>query len=134
MKNISGMIILLSALFCLNIHSGYSQVAPASTPSKESAVKSYDVNKDGKPVVRYYSDDKYIARVDADTNYDGKPDVIVYTKNGKFESAEVDTNYDGKIEKKFTDAAAFNKWLNENHPDFNDKLNRADWQFDLKKF
>ena len=134
MKNMSGIVILLLVFSGINIYLAYSQVTSVTPTPKEAAAKTYDVNKDGKPDVTYYSDGKYITKVEADTNRDGKPDVTVHTKDGKFESAEVDTNYDGKTEKKFSDANAFNKWLNENHPDFNDKLNRADWQFDLNKF
>jgi hypothetical protein len=58
----------------------------------------------------------------------------VHLKDGKFDSAEVDTNYDGKVEKKFNNAQGFDKWLNEKHPEFQDKLNRPDWQFDLLNF
>jgi uncharacterized protein with FMN-binding domain len=134
MKRIGSGIIILAVFSCFNIYSAYPQVVPNASVTKETVVKTYDVNKDGKPDVTYYSDGKYVTRAQADTNYDGKPDVTVYTKNGKFESAEVDTDYDGKTEKKFTDATAFDKWLNEKHPDFKDKLNRPDWQVDLKKF
>lgn len=127
-----GMIpVLLAFLFFINGCSGYSGVTSAS---KAPQTKTADVNKDGKPDVTYYSDGKYAAKIEADTNFDGKPDVVVHTKDGKFESAEADTNYDGKPDKKFTDAKAFNKWLNDSHSDFNDKLNRSDWDFAMIRF
>ncbi len=133
MRQISVIVILLLVFFCANIYLGYSQV-PVTPVSQKPEIKTVDVNKDGKPDVTYYSDGKYVSKIEADTNYDGKPDVTVHLKNGKFQSAEVDTNYDGKPDKKFSDVAEFNKWLNENKPDFKDQLNRPDWQFDLLKF
>ncbi len=131
MKKISFTVVSLLAFFCINIYPAYSQEAPVSAGT---IAKAYDVNNDGAPDVSYYSDGKYVTRAEADTNYDGKPDVIVHTKDGKFDSAEADTDYDGKPDTKFTDTESFNKWLNENKPDFNDKLNRADWQLDLIRF
>ena len=128
MKKISGIIIFL---FCLVLNSAYSQqtVAPV-----QPATKTVDVNKDGKPDVTYYSDGKYVNKIEADTNYDGKPDVVVHLKDGKFQSAEADTNYDGKPEKKFDNAAEFNAWVNKNKPDFKDNLDKPDWRFDLLNF
>ncbi len=134
MEKICGIIIILLFLFCINVYSGYSDVIPNTLTSKAVVVKTYDLNKDGKPDVTYYGDGQYVTKVEADTNYDGKPDVIVHTKNGKFDSAEVDSNYDGKVDMKFTDAAAFDKWLNANHPDFKDKLEKTDWRVNLKQF
>ena len=131
MKKDSIIVVFLWVFFCAKFYLAYPQVTSAS---KKVETKSYDVNKDGRPDVTYYSDGKYIAKAEADTNYDGKPDVVVYAKDGKFESAEVDTNYDGKTDKKLSDVKTFNSWLNENHPDFNDKLNRADWEVKLLKF
>ncbi|MDD5165899.1 MAG: hypothetical protein PHQ57_00710 [Candidatus Omnitrophica bacterium] len=133
-KEASAAIIFLFALFCLNIYSGYCQVQVTPAIPAKGEIKTFDVNKDGNPDVTYYTDGKYVTKAEADTNYDGKPDVVVYTKDGKFESAEVDTNYDGKTEKKFSDVKAFNEWLNENSPDFNDHLNRPDWDIALLKF
>ncbi|MDD5155549.1 MAG: hypothetical protein PHF11_03585 [Candidatus Omnitrophica bacterium] len=134
MRNISAILVLLSVFFLLNIRPGYSQTVPSAPASKETAVKTVDVNKDGTPDITYYGDGKHITRIEADTNYDGKPDVVVHNKDGKFASAEADTDYNGTMETKFSDVAAFNKWLNANSPDFNDKLDKTDWQFDLFKF
>ncbi len=137
MKKVSIIFVLLAVFFCMNIYSGYSQVVPASqiTPaSTKIETRTSDVNNDGKPDVTYYSDGKYVSKAEADTNYDGKPDITLYTENGKFKSAEVDTNYDGKIDKEFNDVSEFNKWLNENHSDFEDRLNKANWQFNLISF
>ncbi|MFA5090085.1 MAG: hypothetical protein WC510_03480 [Candidatus Omnitrophota bacterium] len=131
MKNISVMAVILSVLFFMGIHSGYSQVVPAP---HGAAPKTYDTNYDGKPDVTYHGDGKYVSKVEADTNYDGKPDVTVHIKDGKFESAEIDTDYDGKADKKFNDAPSFNKWVNENKPGFDDKLNKTDWRIDLMDF
>lgn len=115
----------------LNSSLVFSQVvAPKQTPG----VSSLDMNRDGKPDVIYYDEGKYIIKVEGDTNYDGKPDVVVHVKDGKFESAEVDTDYDGTPDKKFTDVKTFSEWLNENRPDFQDKLNRPDWEVTLFKF
>lgn len=131
MKKVGISAVLLSVFFSINIYAAYSQ--DTSCPA-DAAAKTYDVNNDGSPDVSYYSDGKYVTKAEADTNYDGKPDVIVHTKDGKFYSAEVDTDYDGKVDKKFNDVSAFNQWLNENKSDFNDTLNRPDWQFDLARF
>ncbi len=131
MKNICAIVILLLFFSCVNTYSGYAQ---ATTAPKEITTKTYDVNKDGKPDVTYYSDGKYVAKAEADTNYDGKPDVTVFTKDGKFESAQVDTDYNGTADKQINDVKEFNKWLNRNHPDFNDRLNKDDWRFDLADF
>ncbi|MFH1889244.1 MAG: hypothetical protein ABH806_04055 [Candidatus Omnitrophota bacterium] len=131
MRSIAVACVLLLILFCINIYPGYSQEPGVSM---EAGARTFDVNKDGKPDITYHSDGKYVAKVEADTNYDGNPDVAVHLKDGKFDSAEVDTDYDGTPDKQFSDVAEFNKWLNENKPDFNDKLNRADWQFDMIKF
>ncbi|MFA5157066.1 MAG: hypothetical protein WC532_06740 [Candidatus Omnitrophota bacterium] len=125
--------LILTAIVC-SVCFAYAEMAPAPTPANEPAIKTIDVNKDGAADVTYYGDGKNITRAEADTNYDGKPDVIVHVKDGKFDSAEADTNNDGQMDKKFSDTAAFNQWLNENSPDFNDHLNRPDWQFDLVKF
>lgn len=128
MKRFSRIYIILFFLICISACCGYAQVAPAT---QGAVVKAVDVNEDGKPDVSYYSqDNKYISKVEADTNYDGKPDVVVHLKDGKFDSAEVDTNYDGKTDKKFSDVNDFNKWLNENNPNFSGHLNRGDWQLD----
>lgn len=133
MKNIIAIVIFLAFFSCINIRWGYPQ---DNEPAAEAGTKTVDVNKDGEPDVTYYSDSdgKYVARTEADTNYDGKPDVVVHTKDGKFDSAEVDTDYDGKPDKKFTDTGEFNKWLNENKPDFSDKLNKEEWRFDMIDF
>ncbi len=133
MKKISISVMLLWVFFCVNIYSSYSQPQVAPVPLKP-ATKSVDVNRDGEPDVIYYSDGKYVSKIEADTNYDGKPDVKVHLKDGKFQSAEVDSNYDGKMDKRFSNVKEFNQWLNEERPDFKDKLNRPDWQFDLINF
>jgi len=89
-------------------------------------VKTTDINKDGTADITYYSDGKYITKIQADTNYDGKPDIIINIKDGKFESAEIDTDYDGKFDKKINDAAEFKKWVNKNDPDFESYLDQRD--------
>ena len=119
------------ALFCSAACPVYAQEV---TGVSEAQTKTVDINKDGKPDVTYYSDGKYATKVEADTNYDGRPDIVVQTKDGKFESAEADTDYNGTMDKKFTDAGEFNQWLNANHPDLNDKLNRANWEFATIRF
>jgi len=119
MKNVGIITIFLFVLFCVNIYLGYAEVAPVSMPP---AIRTVDVNKDGKPDVTYYSNGKNVTKIEADTNYDGKPDVKVNLKDGKFESAEVDTNYDGKVEKRYYDSGSFSEWLNKNHPEFHDAL------------
>ncbi|MFH1889168.1 MAG: hypothetical protein ABH806_03665 [Candidatus Omnitrophota bacterium] len=131
MKGIAVACVLLLILFCISIYPGYSQEPYVSM---EADAMRFDVNKDGEPDVTYHRGGIYVAKVEADTNYDARPDVIVHLKEGKFESAEVDTDYDGKTDRKYVNMAAFNNWLNENKPDFSDKLNRADWQFDMIKF
>lgn len=100
----------------------------------ELSTKTLDINKDGKADVTHYHDGKNVTKAEADTNYDGKPDITVYTENGKFKSAEVDTDYDGTPDKKFSSSSEFNKWLNENHPDFNDSLAWSDKTYTLFKF
>jgi len=133
MSKIGLVIILLGIFFCANIYSGYSQVPVAPAPA-QTQVKTADVNKDGKPDVTYHHDGKYVSKVEADTNFDGKPDVTVKLKDGKFESAEADTDYNGKPDKKFSSSKEFNEWVNREHPDFKDKLNRPDWDVTLLKF
>jgi hypothetical protein len=125
------IVLILSGLFCSVFYAGYAEVAPLAS---QAGVKTVDMNKDGNPDVIYYSDGRYVGKVEADTNYDGKPDITMHIKGGKFESAEIDTNHDGKPEKKISDVAEFNKWLNDNEPDYYDSLNQPDWQFDLLKF
>ena len=131
MKKIGSVVVFLFVLFCLTINLSFAQ--PALTPTA-TVVKTADVNKDGTPDITYYGEGKYVTRADADTNYDGKPDIVVHAKDGKFESAEVDTNYDGTPDKKFTDVSEFNKWLNENNPDFDKYLNQPDWEVALFNF
>jgi len=126
MKKITGIVFVLCGLICVSTTVTYSQVTQAS---QQVETKQADVNNDGKPDVTYYSDGKYVAKVEADTNYDGKPDVIMHLKDGKLESAEADTDYNGTTDKKFTDTSEFKKWVNENNPDFDKHLNRVDWQF-----
>ncbi|MDP3142349.1 MAG: hypothetical protein Q8N14_00155 [Candidatus Omnitrophota bacterium] len=130
-KAIFLMFVFAITLFGLKVYAEDSQ-AIQNAPVVQT--KTVDINKDGKPDVTYYHDEKYVTKVEADTNYDGKPDVAVYTENGKFKSAEADTDYNGSTDKKFDDAAAFNKWLSENKPDFQDSLNPPDWTFPLLKF
>jgi len=131
MKKSNLVVILLAAFVFMTGCSHYSGVTSAS---KNVETKTTDVNNDGKPDVTYYGEEGLVTKVEADTNYDGKPDVVVTVKNGKFESAEADTDYNGSRETKFTDQASFNKWVNDTHPAFNDKLNKRDWQFNLLKF
>jgi hypothetical protein len=125
--------VFLLVFFCLNYVLAFSQ---AASQEEKTQTKTCDVNKDGKPDVTYYSDSegKNVAKVEADTDYNGRPDVVVILKDGKFDSAEVDTNNDGKSERKFNDASEFNKWVNENRPDFNNALNRPNWRFGVLAF
>jgi len=128
------MVVFLLAFFCAGTYPAYSQVQVAPILPKSEEIKTLDVNKDGKPDVVYHSDGKYTSKIEADTNYDGQYDITIYTKDGNFDSAEADTDYDGQTDKKFSNVKEFNQWLNEKHPDFEDQLNRPDWQFDLIKF
>lgn len=96
--------------------------------------REYDVNHDGTADVTYFSDGEYVTKVEADTNYDGVPDVTVNIKDGQFESAEADTDFNGTPDTKFTNAAEFNNWLNDNRPDFSNALGKTDWQFNLLQF
>lgn len=128
------LVTVISALifFCIDISLGCSQV---TTPIlKTIETRTVDVDKDGDPDVTYYHDGKYISKAEADTNEDGKPDITVYAENGKFKSAEVDTDYDGKPDQKFSDTATFNKWLNQNNPQYKDSLGWSDWTYSLYKF
>jgi len=119
-------------LFCINISLGSSQVTSSAT--KKIETRTVDVDKDGDPDVTYYHDGKYVSKAEADTNEDGKPDITVYAQDGKFKSAEVDTDYDGKPDQKFSDTAAFNKWLNQNNPEYKDSLGWSDWTYSPYKF
>lgn len=117
MKKIEYYLVIVS--FCLISGLCYAQQVPAAGPA---AVKTIDLNKDGKPDVTYYAEGKNISKVEADTNYDGKPDVTVNLQDGKFQSAEVDTDYNGSVDKKYTDAGSFSQWLNQSHPELKDDL------------
>ncbi|MFZ5800733.1 MAG: hypothetical protein ACOY3D_05085 [Candidatus Omnitrophota bacterium] len=88
-----------------------------------------DINNDGTVDVTYYHDGKYINKAEADTNYDGKPDVTVYAEEGKFKSAEADTDHDGEPDKQFSDAKAFNDWVNQHKPEFKGALGWSDWTY-----
>jgi hypothetical protein len=138
MKKLNSIFIFLLSLSFVTIYLGYAQSAPLANPPVNQPcngdIKTCDVNHDGKSDVTYYSDGKYVTKVEADTNSDGKPEIVEHIKDGKFESAEVDTNNDGKMEKKFTNKSEFNKWLNENSPDYKDKLDQPDWTFEAIKF
>jgi hypothetical protein len=131
MKKSAGIIFVLSGLVCISTAVGYSQVTAAS---QKLETKQVDVNKDGKPDVTYYHDDKEIKKVEADTNFDGKPDVTIHTKDGKFESAEADTDYDGKADKKFNNDKEFKEWLNRDNQAFKDSLGWSDWSLGKIKF
>lgn len=93
-----------------------------------------DINQDGQPDITYYHDGKYVNKAEADIDYDGKTEVTVHAKDGRFQSAEADMDHDGKPDKEFTDPKAFNKWLNENGPDFSDKMGTDDWMYYGIKF
>jgi len=130
MKTIALCILCAVLILSCGIYSVYSE----DTACKPTQTKTVDVNKDGKPDVTYYHDGTNITKAEADTNYDGKPDVTVYAEDGKFKSAEADTDYDGKTDKTFSDTAEFNKWLNENRPDYKDHLGWEEWKVGLIKF
>ncbi|MEW5758703.1 MAG: hypothetical protein AB1755_04440 [Candidatus Omnitrophota bacterium] len=131
MRKFSVMGIILLSIFIIGIKYGHTQCASVN---QAVAVKTVDINKDNKPDIIYYShDNKYVSKAEADTNFDEKTDITMYLKEGKFDSAEVDTNHDGKIDKKFSDLADFNKWLNENNPNFHNHFNNPDdWQFSIE--
>jgi hypothetical protein len=97
--------------------------------AQRGAVETVDVNNDGKPDIKYYSDGQYVSKAELDTNYDGKTDVVMNLKDGKFQSAEADTDYNGTMDKKFDNLAAFNAWLNKDNPEFFKKMSRNDWAF-----
>jgi len=46
----------------------------------------------------------------------------------------VDVNKDDKPDKKFSDAAEFNKWLKKDKPDFKDSLSWPDWSYAISRF
>lgn len=131
MKNSSAWVFIGLAFFLLSVNLGCSHIAPKQ---QMTVAGTADINKDGRPDVTYYKEGEYISKVEADTNYDGRPDVTVRTRGGKFESAEVDKDYNGTVDERFEDVKEFNKWLNKNHPDFNDKLNKPDWRVNLANF
>ncbi len=114
----------------------YGPLFPANAVPKGNAIQAtaIDIDKDGKPDVVYYYDDKYITMAEADTNKDGRADVRVYTRNGKFKSAEADTDYDGKADKEFSNPDDFDAWLNQNNPGYEDYLNRPNWEKTLFSF
>lgn len=126
MKKISLVIILL-VLFCSQFYLAYSQTA-TSMPQKSQA-KTLDMDRDGDVDVVYHSDGKYVSKIEADTNNDNKPDVTVNYKDGKFNSAEVDTDHDGKVDRKFNSNVEFNKWVNDTHPRYADKLQKDNVRF-----
>jgi len=130
MKNVL-IALFVCGLVCLGVNLAYAQEVSPAAVFKTSDV---DINKDGNPDITYTYDQNNVVKVEADTNYDDKTDVVVYTENGKFKSAEADTNYDGVMDKKFSDAAEFNSWLNKNKPDFQDSLNKKDWSDNKFKF
>lgn len=131
MKVIGAGVVFLSFLFCaLGAGCVHSDVSAEG----ERQAKTRDVNNDGTPDVTYSGTGDFVETAEADTDYDGRPDVTVRVKDGQFESAEIDTDKDGAPDKKISDVAEFNQWLNENNPDFNESLNRPDWQFSLMKF
>jgi hypothetical protein len=121
MKKTFMIFVLVLALSCLNIYPAFSD----SGCEEGENVQKIDVDNSGAPDVAVYSEGKYITKVEADTNHDGKPDIIVRIKDGVFQSAEADTNYDGTMDKTFTDANAFNQWINDTHPAFKKILARG---------
>lgn len=122
MKKVIFGIIMLFAVFCLNV-----SLAQAMGQTAQKPTKTEDVNKDGKPDVSYYGDGKTTTRIEADTNYDGQPDVVVNTKEGNFQSAEIDTDHNGSLDTTITDASQFKQWINTNRPEFKQTLGRSDW-------
>ncbi len=129
MRKLSVALGVLAFLFSVIINPGYGRASATRPPTK-----TVDVNKDGKLDVTYYGDGEHVSKVEADTNYDGKPDVVVHLKDGEFQSAEADTDHNGTMDKKFSDVKEFNAWLNENNPEFEENLNRPDWEWKLLKF
>jgi len=114
------------------ILSGLFYLGCAST--NMGVMKTADVNNDGNPDVTYYTDGKFVSKIEADTNYDGKTDVVVNLKDGKFQSAEADADHNGTMETRFNNLADFNKWVNRNDPAFSKKLNRPDWSVGSLEF
>ncbi|MBM3244589.1 MAG: hypothetical protein FJZ15_02190 [Candidatus Omnitrophica bacterium] len=114
------VVILVFGLFCLG--TAFAQYMIGDDVSRDDMMAGDDVNNDGMPDISFYEDRSAPSRIEADTNFDGKPDVIVHTENGKFKSAEIDTDYDGAPDKKFGDVKEFNTWLNDNKPDFKDRM------------
>ena len=110
-----GIIIFIVVMFCLGLSNAQDMIGDLN-----------DINNDGTPDVMFHKEGVYMSRVEADTNFDKKSDVTVDLENGKFKSAEVDTDYNGTPDKKFSDVAEFNKWLNDNHPDFKERLGFSD--------
>ena len=108
-----------------------AQEVPASATA---AIKTADVNKDGKADVTYFNDGTNVTKAEADTNFDGVPDIVVYVNNGQFASAEIDTDYNGSTDKKITDADQFKQWVNANRPAFNQTLVQPAWQIDRMNF
>ncbi|MFA6349555.1 MAG: hypothetical protein WCY12_01325 [Candidatus Omnitrophota bacterium] len=108
-----------------------AQVSPVLPLSQ---AKTVDIDKDGDPDITYYKDGEYVGKVEADTNNDGKADITINIKDGKFQNAFVDTDYDGTADKEFKDDEQFLKWANENKPDYADKLNQANWKYDMLDF
>jgi len=116
-------VIVASAVFMFSLASA----EPVQT-------KAVDINNDGKADIIYHKDGEYVGKIEADTNNDGKADITVHLKDGKFEHAAIDTDYDGQTDKEFKDNQEFIKWANENNPDYVDRLNQADWKFDMLDF
>jgi hypothetical protein len=114
------VVLILCFFYCLS----YAQVAPSAAGMPQT--KTVDVNKDGQADVTCYHDGKCVNKIEADTNYDGKNDVTVEMEKGKFKSAEADTDHDGKADKKFSNTAAFNQWLNKDRPEFKESLGFSD--------
>jgi len=131
MRSIGVVCIFVLVILCFGLNLSYSQIDSAAQTQQ---IKYADVNNDGTSDVTYYSDGKFVTKVEADTNYDGKSDVTVKVKDGVFQSAQADTDHDGKVDKEFSEDKDFRNWVNENHPDFNNKLNRANWQHSLLDF
>ncbi|MDD4908468.1 MAG: hypothetical protein PHJ00_05350 [Candidatus Omnitrophica bacterium] len=126
MRKLSLISVIMFLFSCVAVYPVYSQ---GEQGSDALAVEKVDVDNNGTTDVVLHNDGKYITKAEADTKNDGTPDIVVHAQDGKFQSAQVDTDNDGTMDKTFTDAAAFNDYINTTHPSYSRVLARdeAGW-------